>query len=147
VTVQTDGTLEEIFGSSHVEILHGNNISDQSKGQQTKFEKTRTIDNLVDKENEIDRIMSQVEDVRVVEVTESKKIDDRFSEKEIEQKIIVNEATKNDTEEVQEAERTNNHHNQQLLTQMIARAIYEEAKNDAISKIDHDHAYHSDPQR
>lgn len=146
MTVQTDGTLEEIFGSSHVEILHGNNISDQSKGQQTKFEKT-TIDNLVDKENEIDRIMSQVEDVRVVEVTESKKIDDRFSEKEIEQKIIVNEVTKDDTDEVLEAERTDNHHNQQLLTQMIARAIYEEAKNNAISKIDHDHAYHSDPQR
>jgi hypothetical protein len=112
--IQTDGTLEEIFGSSHIEVLHtggqeehsdidtlrNNNINDDDDETQTS-----------DKEND------------EFQINQTQKIANDQSGEEL---MMTNE---------------------ERLTQNIARAIYEEAKNDALSKLGQEFLYHSDPER
>lgn len=111
--IQTDGTLEEIFGSIHIEILH-------SDGQEEYSGIDKNINNNDDDE----------------EALTSDKVNDN----------IIQTNQKQTTDKVQYKEELAIT-NEERLTQNIARVIYEEAKNVALSRIGQDYLYHSDSER
>lgn len=111
--IQTDGTLEEIFGSIHIEILHTDGHEEYSG-----IDIINNINNNDDDET----------------LTSDKENDD----------FQTNHKQTTDKEQFKEELAITN---EELLTQNIARVIYEEAKNVALSKIGQDYQYHSDQER
>jgi hypothetical protein len=112
--IQTDGTLEEIFGSNDIEIIH--DISNECGKHTCK------LPPLTSASSSSSSSSSSLE------------VNDCLNERDNENPRGGNLMETNKTFVNDESR----------LTQYIARAIYDEAKNDAISRIDHVVSYQSD---
>jgi lactam utilization protein B len=122
--IQTDGTLEDIFGSNDVIIIHDQmeevkkdlsfmGISEEEEGEEGESTVSR---------EHINEILSD----------EEKENDNRLIEKKEHNTFIDKDM--NISVETQ-------------LTKNLAKLIYDEAKNDALSRIEQDPPYYSDPER
>ncbi len=115
MSIQTDGTVEEIFGSNNIEIIHdeSNEILKEDVSQEEQIGSP-------DNNNVFTEDTSKENDDPI-----TKKLSSPYEYLDIK------------LDESVEAQHTNN----------LARAIYDEAKNDALSRINQGEIYHSDPER
>lgn len=161
--IQTDGTLEDIFGSKHVEIIHSDGTIESGgrrNGETFKHDDitrdNKRLDLVTEKENDIvtDQKLNDIfKDVDIAHdahltnnmartVYEETKSNAKnvFQEEDITNDThLTNNVARTICQEAELDDITSTH-----LTNNIARAIYEEAKNDAITRIGHGPTYYSD---
>ena len=116
--IQTDDTLDEIFGSNNVEIIH--DVMEGKKG--------------------IPSARSGEEIINIQPGAPRENVDMYFVGKENNNpmdEIQNNICIENDVDFTLEMD----------LTKNIAKAIYDEAKNNALSKFEQGPTYYSDPER
>ena len=136
VMVQTDGTLEDIFGSNNIVVVDycSENEDEQLVG---------SLDGMIP---EGDEISSRGESDESFDDVENMEPNRQEGESIDEQGLDLDEYKyKNNDQCVEGQEEWSE--NDENLTQNLARIIYDEAKNDAILRIEEGSLYQSDPER
>lgn len=148
--VQTDGTSEEIFGSNDTIVIDYYEEAENCDGKLTK-----SLDRTISETEEMllcsSSELGDNNNVHVVHV--DRNYDDENDKNKgnggggihHDENDIVDQG--NDKNDVQYITSPSWIDDNDTLTNSLAKIIYDEAKNDAISRIDQGPSYHSDPER